>query len=80
MPSAASRAIPWSEMPNHPQNDSVTAQPPARPYNPMPTPQGDVGRSSVLIAALPGVSTQSDGVIRQYYGGSAVPKGRIFVP
>ena len=80
MPSARARAVPWSatQMEYGPQQGQAAAMPALG--HPMPTPLGDQARSTVMIAALPGIATQSDGVQRQFYGGTAAPKGRIFVP
>ena len=44
---------------------------PAQPFPP------ELRRSPVMIASLPGVMGGADAVIRQYNGGTVIPKGRF---
>lgn len=37
-------------------------------------------QSTVMIAALPAIQTQTDGIIRQFYGGARVPTRRVILP
>lgn len=47
--------------------------------NPAPQPPIVIQRSPVMISSLPGISTQSDGLTRQFYYGN-LPMRRIMVP
>jgi hypothetical protein len=52
---------------------------PVEPFRPNPAPQPPVAirRSTVMISSLPIISTNVDGVMRQFYGGPNVPTRRL---
>ena len=52
------------------------------PFRPMPAPEPPVGirRSPVMISSLPIISTNVDGVMRQFYGGPNFPTRRLVSP
>jgi hypothetical protein len=37
-------------------------------------------RSTVMISSLPSISTDVDGITRQFYGGRALPTRRLIQP
>lgn len=39
-----------------------------------------IRRSPVMISSLPSISTASDGISRQFYGGAHVPTRRLVLP
>jgi hypothetical protein len=46
-----------------------------------PPPQvNELARSPIMLASTPGMGRGPDAVLRQFYGGRAVPKSRIFTP
>ena len=49
------------------------------PFTPMPAPEFPTGlkRSTVMLSSLPIISTNVDGVIRQFYGGPNFPSRRL---
>jgi hypothetical protein len=51
---------------------------PFRP-NPAPEPPITIRRSSVFLSSLPPISTEVDGILRQFYGGS-LPMRRLVNP
>jgi hypothetical protein len=55
---------------------------PVLPFRPMPAPEQPVAirRSPVMISSLPIISTNVDGVLRQFYGGGHFPTRRLVNP
>lgn len=53
-----------------------------QPFNPSLPPQLPIAirRSPVMISSLPPISTNVDGVLRQFYGGQNVPTRRLVTP
>lgn len=45
-----------------------------------PIPPAHATQSSVMISSMPSVSTSSDGITRQFYGGRNLPTRRISLP
>lgn len=45
-----------------------------------PEPPIAIRRSSVLISSLPIISTNVDGITRQFYGGRTLPMRRLITP
>lgn len=39
-----------------------------------------LARSSVMISSLPSISTNVDGILRQFYGGRSLPMRRLILP
>lgn len=52
-------------------------QPPPRFQPIAPEPPIGIRRSPVMLSSLPLISTNVDGVIRQFYGGANVPTRRL---
>ena len=52
------------------------------PFLPMPAPEPPLAirRSPALISSLPAISTSTDGLLRQFYGGQNVPTRRLVNP
>lgn len=52
------------------------------PFIPMPAPMPPVAirRSAMMISSLPPISVNTDGVLRQFYGGSNFPTRRLVSP
>ena len=52
------------------------------PFIPMPSPEQPISirRSPVMLSSLPPISTNVDGVTRQYYGGGRFPSRRLVGP
>lgn len=65
----------------HPVGGPIRAHEP-EPFRPSPSPQPPIAirRSPVMLSSLPPISTDVDGVIRQFYGGPNVPTRRLVSP
>jgi hypothetical protein len=52
------------------------------PFRPSPAPEPPIGirRSPVMISSLPLISTNVDGIMRQFYGGGNFPTRRLVSP
>jgi hypothetical protein len=52
------------------------------PFLPMPAPEPPIGirRSALMISSLPVISTNVDGVLRQFYGAGNFPSRRLVSP
>lgn len=52
---------------------------PARPVS-APIAPVTIQRSPVMISSLPSISTNVDGIVRQFYGGRPLPTRRLILP
>ena len=59
--------------------EPATGVAPFQPY-PAPEPVSGIRRSPVIISSLPIISTNVDGILRQFYGGRNLPIRRIIAP
>jgi hypothetical protein len=50
------------------------------PINLPPEPPIVIRRSPVMISSLPAISTDVDGIARQFYGGQNAPTRRLILP
>ena len=48
--------------------------------NPAPEPPISNRRSPFMLSSLPGISTNVDGIMRQFYGGRNLPNWRLILP
>lgn len=79
MPSLRASAIELDPKRYRQINPQPVGGEPFRP-NPAPEPPLVIRRSPVLISSLPRISTDVDGVSRQFYGGPNVPTRRLILP
>lgn len=45
-----------------------------------PAPPYHLQQSTIMISSLPSISTDVDGIIRQFYGGRPLPMRRLILP
>ena len=78
MPSLKSSLIPLDPK-RYERLDPHPVRPIETPFTPMPAPEFPTGirRSTVMLSSLPIISTNVDGVIRQFYGGPNFPSRRL---
>ena len=60
--------------------ESMTRVAPAAATAPTPPLPNPTGRSTVMLAGLPGIGSGPDAILRQFQGGREVPMQRILVP
>jgi hypothetical protein len=52
---------------------------PAQPVS-APTQANNFVRNTLMISSLPSISTNVDGIVRQFYGGRPLPTRRLILP
>lgn len=62
------------------RSDPQSMRVPASANVPAPEMPVVIRRSPIMISSLPSISTDVDGVARQFYGGQRVPTRRLILP
>lgn len=64
----------------HDPTDPIAPIQPVRDPVQSPQPPPYLQRSTILISSLPSISTDVDGIVRQFYGGRPLPMRRLILP